>query len=152
MCIAGMIITGFPSQVCLAAREGAADAVKKSDFVLKPEVSYKAADVKDPFKSWLPEPPIPVPSREERDVEVKLPDFTIAGIFWGADFPQAIINDTIVKVGDTILEAKIIGIEPEGVTVNFNRRDFLLKAPAVLNTGTINGIKEAPNEKSRKKR
>jgi len=138
--------------LCPYSMAGAADAFKNTDFLLKAEVSYQADEVRDPFKSYLPEAPVLVPGQTAQiKADVPLPELKVSGIFWGAEFPQAIINGIIVKSGDIIADATITKIEPEGVTVNFNRRDYLLRAPAAQNLDTARGKKEAPHGKSRNK-
>ena len=136
--------------VCPCRTATAGPASKKTDFLLKPEVSYQAEGVRDPFKSYLPDAPVVVSGKIEPKTDTPLPKLEVSGIFWGANFPQAIINGIIVKAGDSIGDVKITSIEPEGVTIKFNRRDYVLEAPAARNLETAKGKKEAPHEKSRR--
>jgi len=53
--------------------------------------------------------------------EPSFPKFNISGIVWNCDRPQAIINGTVVDVGDTLdsLKIKVTGISKDGVEVMF---------------------------------
>lgn len=65
-------------------------------------------------------PPAPVVKRNP-------PNVSISGIIWNSDRPQAIINGTIVDIGDTISNIKITGIQKEGVEGLFDGRTVTLK-------------------------
>ncbi|MBI3615981.1 MAG: hypothetical protein HY211_05640 [Candidatus Omnitrophica bacterium] len=49
----------------------------------------------------------------------------LQGIIWG-EKPQAIINRKILSTGDTIEQAEVISITPEGVTLSFNGQEHQL--------------------------
>jgi hypothetical protein len=61
----------------------------------------------------------------------ELPNFTVQGLVWGGVFPQAIINDQVVKKGDVLGDAKIVEIGKEGVTVLFGNKEYVL-SPSVV--------------------
>ncbi|HTY45082.1 MAG TPA: hypothetical protein VMD52_03710 [Patescibacteria group bacterium] len=50
----------------------------------------------------------------------------VEGIVWESKIPQAIINNRIFNVGDTIEGAKIVEINKKGVTVFYKNRSYLL--------------------------
>ncbi|MGE0267220.1 MAG: hypothetical protein AB7S78_02010 [Candidatus Omnitrophota bacterium] len=51
--------------------------------------------------------------------ELPQPKFTITGILWNSDRPQAIINGQVVDIGDIVQEFKIESIDPTGIEVSF---------------------------------
>ncbi len=54
-----------------------------------------------------------------------LPSLQLQGIFFG-EKPQAIINRQIVSVGDTIEQAEVVSVTPEGVTLSYNGQEMHL--------------------------
>ena len=100
------------------------------ESIVRPSVEYKAEGLRDPFK----EPG----AGERRDNGVALepvvsaapPALTVQGLIWGGNTPLAIINDSVVKVGNAIEGAKITGINKEGVTVLFEGVQNFLSSPA----------------------
>jgi len=109
-------------------------ADKESEIITRPRMEYKASDLKDPFQS---------PKEEKQQVaqvkaqEKPLPQLVIQGIVWGGSFPQAIINNKVVKIGDTIEEVRIIDIKNDGVTVSFENRTYDLSSPAAVSASTV---------------
>ncbi len=53
-------------------------------------------------------------------IELKPPDLKITGLVWNTSRPQAIINDKVVDVGDTVDEAIIVAINKTGIEVSFD--------------------------------
>ena len=98
---------------------------------LRVNVEYHAQDFNDPFTP-VEEPVLEV-KPDEHKVEIEppkqLPTFKVNGIFWGGTVAQAIIDDKIVKTGDTISDAKVTKIEKEGVTVLFGGQSYKIPAP-----------------------
>lgn len=97
---------------------------------------------RNPFKSWLPviekiiTPPVktetvqpetqqPPPTKEEIIV-IPPPMLEISGIVWNTKNPQAIINDQVVVIGDTIENSKVVDIRKDGVDVIFSEKLFTL--------------------------
>lgn len=67
------------------------------------------------------EPQIPTPETPLVVApSIPMPTFTISGIIWNSDRPQAIINQQIVDIGDTIAGAKITNIQKSGIDILFN--------------------------------
>jgi hypothetical protein len=104
------------------------DIVEKNDDVLVTPVAYTSEDLRDPFEGYVTEEPLhadePLPEED-----VVLPALTIAGITWGSSFPQAIINDKVVKAGDMVGDVQIISIAKEGLTFLYRKKQFILPAP-----------------------
>jgi hypothetical protein len=99
------------------------------EISLRPKIEYKSEGSRDPFQ----------PSRKEEKVikqeaqlppqpvsQVPLPALTISATVWGGVFPQAIINDKIVKPGDSIEGVDIVDISKDGITVSFANRIYNL--------------------------
>jgi len=55
------------------------------------------------------------------------PEFKISGLIWDTDKPQAIVNDKIVTIGDTVELWLISNITREGVQVESSGYKYLLK-------------------------
>jgi len=95
------------------------------------KIEYKSEDLKDPFK----EEKIEIKEEPQVEIETKpLPALQIQGIVWGGSLLQAIINNKVVRVGDTIEEVRITDINKNGVTVFFENRQYNLStvSPAIL--------------------
>ena len=100
----------------------------QQEQINRPKVEYKAQGLRDPFQPLLTEQKVnnvAVPQEEK-----PLPNFTVQGVVWGGVFPQAIINDKIVKIGDMLGEAKILEIDKKGITVLFANKEYVL-SPSV---------------------
>ena len=104
-------------------------------------------EIKDPFKSQLPEPVVIVDNPVEQGADTK-PDpyqepdpvdpsslvsevpnvlpgpnidaFVLKGLVWNTDTPQAIVNDMVVKVGDEVNGIRVVAIRQDGVEFSLN--------------------------------
>jgi len=95
--------------------------------ILRPVVEYLAENLRDPFRE-----PRQDKNKEEGVSQTKLPDLKVQGIIWGTDIPQAIINNKVVKVGDTIAGGvRVVEINKDGVSVFFKNRNYNLSSPAI---------------------
>lgn len=117
------------------------DRDEKSDDVLVTPVAYTSEGLRDPFEGYVIQevkldyvaPP------EEGDVV--LPALKISGITWGSSFPQAIINDKVVRAGDTVDQVQVVSIAKEGLVFLYKNKQFILPAPgagSVQKSGQIN--------------
>ncbi len=97
-----------------------------------PGVVYKAEDQRDPFREYLLEEELK-PEETVKPVQVPLPALTIQGIIWGGRVPQAIINNKVVKTGDTIEGVRIADISRDGISVFFNEQRYTLSSPSAEN-------------------
>lgn len=86
--------------------------------------AYTASDLRDPMKSVLPELPTPdtgggeaFAQAEVKSPAVPPPSLTVRGVLWGGPEPQAIINDEVYRVGDSVEGARILSIDANGVTI-----------------------------------
>jgi hypothetical protein len=110
------------------------NAVAESAAPAPEGVEYKATDLRDPFQFFKIEGK-DKPGKQElaQDIpDAPLPAMLIQGIICGGTLPQAIINNKIVKVGDTIEGAEVIEISKEAVIVHFGRRDHELPSPSMI--------------------
>lgn len=107
---------------------------------------------RNPFKPWLPKieeiiEKLPEPTKievvEPSDFTAKKveptpqkkiiapvavpPNLVVNGLIWGTDRPQAIINNRVVSVGDTIENSEIIDINQNGVDVIFSNNLFTIQ-------------------------
>jgi len=109
------------------------------------------ASLKNPFIDQLPQPEKPeekpptdieeqpVPTRRgdilpqdksdnmKAEQRIPLPSFRISGLVWNSDRPQAIMNNQIVSVGDTINNCTITHISKEGVEVLFQEKTYTIE-------------------------
>lgn len=113
----------LPAQGQQAAEEFSQETISK------PEVSYSADNLRDPFQSAIKlELLKDVSETDQTAPEVPIPGLKVQGIFWGGIFPQAIINDKVLKAGDTVDGVRIISIEKEAITAFFQNRQFKLSS------------------------
>lgn len=94
---------------------------------------FRAVNIKDPFFPLYPKKEREkttmgsTKSVKREEGELKPPELTIQGLVWGKINPQAIVNDTVVSIGDTLQDAKILDISKEGIKVLFKGVIFLIK-------------------------
>lgn len=127
----------------LAATQGEFKEIKKYEEIEKtqvekrierPVVNYDFRNTRDPFEGPFTKPPEPkggeVEQQELMPVEYPPPALTVQGLVWGGEFPQAIINEQVVKIGDTIAEARVISIDKDGVSVFYKEKKYDFPSPA----------------------
>jgi hypothetical protein len=129
------IVYLFIVTVAFPAEKGAPPA---PETIARPNVIYKAEGLKDPFQNPIMEGVTkPVAGSGALGgfgvIEGPPPPLTVQGLIWGGFLPQAIVNNKIVKVGDTIDGANIISIDKNGVTVLFQEREYKL-SPLMIGT------------------
>lgn len=96
----------------------------------------------NPFASKLPIPPPVIetapPSTEQptgpniggqmmpglqtdvkQEKQTPLPELVLTGLVWNSKRPQAIINGSVVDIGDRIADVEIVAIQKDGVDVKF---------------------------------
>lgn len=108
----------------------------------RPDMEYKSSKFRDPFKTYLikEEPKIVV----QDDLPVTKPQFdtskiTIQGIVWGGARSQAIINNRVCTIGDTIEGAQILSIDKKGITLNYGGEIVSISSAA---PGPVNEVKQ----------
>lgn len=55
---------------------------------------------------------------------IKPPELQVTGVVWNSDRPQAIINNTVVDIGDRLLNTQIVSITKEYIEIEFNNEYF----------------------------
>jgi hypothetical protein len=117
----------------------AAGVEKKDEDLFLPQEEYKASELRDPFQTWIikeqPAQPVVPGGPVEPEITAVAPALNVQGVFWGASFPQAIINNTIVKEGDTVQNAKVLSITKDSIKFQFSNREFSVAAPASSQKG-----------------
>jgi len=100
---------------------------EKKVEVTKPKAEYTAEGLRDPFKTPFEKKP---GSQEAGDPYAgALGPMKLQGVVWGGKFPQAIINETVLKVGDTIEGAVIVDINKYGVELFMDGKHYTLSSP-----------------------
>ena len=96
-------------------------------------VEYSASQTRDPLESWLPEIKDIGEIRDTikrtgkgKDIAAPLPDFNLQGIVWGGEFAQAIIDGSVVRVGDTFKGVEIIEIAPDRIKLSYGEDIFYI--------------------------
>jgi len=126
----------------------AAEATATEGSKEKNEIEYKSEDLRNPFQEEKAE------TKEDPQEPVEtgpLPDLSIQGMVWGGILPQAIINNRVLKIGDTIEGARITDINKSGVTLFFGNRKYNLTTTLLTTTSkeskdTKHGPKKNPRE------
>jgi len=126
--LAGMVVFFLTVGIAQGQPQVNADA---ESGTFKSGASYTAENFRDPFAN--PIQPEVSPDGGESNIivpELPPPDMKIQGIFWGGKFPQAIINDKVVKINEKIDGAQVIEITKDSVKILFGNKQFVLSAPA----------------------
>jgi len=106
---------------------------KEEETLLQPVVEYKAGNLRDPFQESDERKLELSPEGKAEPAKVSMPpSLEIQGIAWGGSFPQAIINNQVVKIGDVLSGAEIINISKEGVTVLYSGKRHEYLSPAKI--------------------
>ncbi|MFH1045396.1 MAG: hypothetical protein V1727_00340 [Candidatus Omnitrophota bacterium] len=125
-----IISCGVSALIFLAVH--AEDAPAKATW---PQVSYSGENVRDPFLSPFELGAVATNANEKKnETKPTLPHLEVQGLIWGTKLPQAIINNQIIRPGDTISGAEILDVRKEGVYVLYGGYQFILR-PAVLDSG-----------------
>jgi len=110
------------------------------------KVEYKSENLRDPFQ----EQKIEIKEeRKEPEVAKPLPALRVQGIVWGGSLPQAIINNKVMRLGDTVEDVVIKEINRSGVTVLFGGRKYnLTTSTASSSAESVPKIKAKPVKKN----
>jgi len=120
----------FLSGVIYLAAVASAQENTATDTITRPAVEYKSDQLRDPFKSYLAvEGRTTSAPGGPAQGELDLSKFTVQGIIWGGKMPQAIINNKVYNVGDSIDGAVIVSIDKSGITLSFGEKIYDLTAP-----------------------
>ncbi len=124
-------LISFISMVISPKTAKAAETMAPEGYQEANKIEYKSEDLRDPFQ----EEKIEIKEQPQEEIETKpLPSVQIQGIVWGGGFPQAIINNKVVRVGDTIEGVRITDINKNGVTVFFENRKHTLSVSSPVSS------------------
>ena len=59
--------------------------------------------------------------------EAGLSHLQVQGMVWSSKMPQAIINDTVVSIGEVIDDAEILDIRKEGIYLLYQGRQYIIR-------------------------
>ena len=133
-------LISFISMVASLKTVEAAEATAPEGHKETSKIEYKSEDLRDPFQ----EEKIEIKGEPQAQVETKpLPSLQIQGIVWGGSILQAIINNKVVRVGDTIEGVRITDINKSGVNVFFENQQYNLSVSPPVSSQGLN--KENPS-------
>jgi len=113
-----------------------ADEGQAPKVYVRPQVEYKSIDLADPFRY----PETENSKQQGEKISARpLPGMGVQGIIWGGNFPQAIVNNKVVKVGDAIEGACITDIQKDGITVLFDNQQYTIYAPSAARPQSTTG-------------
>jgi len=105
---------------------------KPAGIALPVGVKYSAEKLRDPFEPYVKKKePMLSTQQLTKQEDFKPPSMTIQGISWGGRYPQAIVNNKVVRVGDTVSDAVVVEIRRDGIVFSFKNRQFGVMAPAL---------------------
>lgn len=121
-------------------QEKTAQEAVMQDAIVRPRMEYDAEGLKDPFsdpfkgedKPITTEKPVAPISAEPP------PSFTIQGTIWEGKIPLAIVNNKVVKEGDTLEGAKIKTIEKKGITILFKGKEYNVPSTHIAASSNAN--------------
>ena len=141
------ILTCLPTSFVLIILIGLVHIVFAEDsnserLISRPVIEYSSGDLRDPFADLF-QLAIKKEQKEkdEQNIQVleesidpeksmlDLGKFKVQGVIWGGNFPQVIINNKILGIGDLIDKAEIVSIETKGITLNLAGRMVNLPTP-----------------------
>lgn len=104
-------------------------ASEETETITRPNVEYKAGNFRDPFQIEIEEESAEPGKIEEISEETyALSPLTVQGIIWGGRFPQAIVNNKVLKIGDTIEGALVIDIKKDEITLLYKGKQYKLSS------------------------
>lgn len=101
--------------------------------ISRPKEEFDTKGLRDPFRDYF-EGGGPEEQNGETqgpvEFDVPLPSLTVQGVISGGRINQAIINNKVLKAGDTIEGAMITDIDKSGITVFFSNKSHKISSPA----------------------
>ncbi|MFA4991821.1 MAG: general secretion pathway protein GspB [Candidatus Omnitrophota bacterium] len=89
-------------------------------------VSYLLSAEKEPFKG-----PLDLYVKEEDMEKIVLPPMTFQGMVWKSFRPQAVIDNKVYDIGDTVTagteQVKVKDITPEGIHLRYKGKEFIVR-------------------------
>lgn len=131
LCVLGIALF-FEAESPAAEQSASLDALAKE---LRPSVEFHEEQVKELFMDTLPKAKVAAPvvapaaAVVQQQVQPILPSMTIQGVIWGSSVPCVIIDNRVLKLGESINEVKITGIGKKGVEVLYSGWKYNLSLP-----------------------
>jgi len=102
---------------------------EQAEVITRPKVEYNKAK-RDPFEKVIIHKGggVHVQSGEDGVSRALIDSFSVQGLIWGGNFPQAIINNKVYKVGDTIQGATILNIAKNGIIFSLGGKKYILSS------------------------
>ena len=120
----------FPIKTAHAAETTAPEGSQEAN-----KIEYTSEGLRDPFQKEK----IERKEQPQQPMQISpLPALQIQGIVWGGSLPQAIINNKVVRVGDTMGGVRIIDINKSGVSVFFENREYNLSTSSPISAQGLN--------------
>lgn len=121
----------FAGWVMILARAQAEEAKAPGGAKAAVKIEYSAEDLRDPFQMEK----IEIKEEPQGPVEPRpLPVMQVKGVVWGGSHPQAIVNNKVVGIGDTIEGVRIADISNSQVVVLFDNRKYNLSTTSTVST------------------
>lgn len=108
---------------------------------LRPKVEFVATVSRSPFYNYLKGEMQNVVKVEEERV-VAAPNLNIQGLIWGGRLPVAIIENSVLKVGDVINGYKVDKIDKNGVVLSASGTSFRIGPPSLTQLNNVAKIQE----------
>jgi hypothetical protein len=129
---AAVVITGCAIMLLssISVVHGQEAAAEKNEEAVIATVAYTSESLRDPFEGYIVKESAPLSVTQlQAEDNFTPPPITISGITWGSSFPQAIVNNKVVKAGDFVGEAQVVIISKEGVVFSYKKQHFSVPAP-----------------------
>ena len=107
-----------PVQVAASLKNPFKSQLPRKNLEKKPKAETTVMPPKPPINSSIP------PSGTAATDTINIPNFTISGLVWNSDKPQAIVNDQIVGIGDMVNGFEVKNIEEDSIEIFQKGRTF----------------------------
>lgn len=101
---------------------------RKGARTSRADIAYTGRGARDPMDnaSVLEKKAEKIEEKKEEPKAAPVGSFSVSAVVWGARRPQAIINNKVVNIGEQIDGGRIIGIDKNGVRMDFDGEEVLL--------------------------
>lgn len=96
---------------------------------------YTSEHLRDPFEAYISRDVVPMSAESlAQEENFTPPPLAITGVTWGSSFPQAIINNQVVKAGDMVGDVEVVAISKQGIIFQYNKQKFTMPLPSGTNS------------------
>lgn len=106
-------------------------APQAREEINRPKVEYNSGALRDPFQNGKLKTLESQVGASKEEVPASVTALKIQGVLLGGKFPQAIINNKVVKLGDVIDSVQIAGISADFVSVIADNQQYQIATPKV---------------------